>query len=157
MGEEEAPGQQHHSSFTMLPHRAGGLETLQQAITAQHIKPERSSLVQTCQELTLPAKKKQVIKSFLMKRVKEKEPICSRLSNEAFRAVTKRSISVLFILHLLDIHCGHFCETSYYQRETSLPVAAYWDGVFHYLPHQTQDAADNAGGQKGWRPFEHGE
>lgn len=24
-------------------------------------------------------------------------------------------------------------------------------------PHQMRDAADNAGGQKGWRPFEHGE
>lgn len=54
----EAPGQQHYSSFTMLPCRAAGLETLQQAIMAQHIKSKRSSVFQTCQELTLPLKKK---------------------------------------------------------------------------------------------------
>lgn len=131
----------------MLPHRAAGLETLQQAITAQHIKPKRSSLVQTCQELTLPAKKKQVIKSFLMKRVKEKEPICLRLSNEAFRAVTKRSISVLF--RLLDIHCGHFCETSYYQRENVSPSRSRLGRRLPLSPPSNAGCSRQCGGSKG--------
>lgn len=99
----EALGQQHYSSFTTLLCRVAGLETLQQAIMARHIKLKRSSLFQRCQELTFPVKTKVIGKIFNEMVSGKRRQFVRRVTNQTFRAVN-RSISVLFGLGLLDIY-----------------------------------------------------
>lgn len=141
----EAPGQRHYSSFTILPGRAAGPEALQQAILARHIKHKRSSLFQTCQERTLPLKKKVII-NFLMKCVKAS---CRRLLNKAFWAITKQinisSFHSPFTWYPLWQFLGHFLLWT--GNISSSCSRLGW--LFHCLHHQTQDAADNVGVKRG--------